>query len=1132
MNDCPDSISAAASPLAVSLLHYTPARNPWRSILGILIALSGALFTGDAGAQSLNPVTFGTPGQLDSGSTFPVRTVASITHPDPNDATKDVIDSIDFDGDGNPDIVQADAGNSNHITVWLRPTSGAYTNVQFSVSDATAGSITDLAVADLNNDGLPDIVVAAGGTIYLYTNDGVIVHSGEVSPRLSFTLAGTLTAQDAHGTAENFVRVAAVDMDGDSLPEIAASSTTINSATMSSEGHVSVFKHAAGNNTTYNAATVYVAPFGLTAAGAIAIAPVVGADAFPDIIVSDPTVISGRHLAILPGKGDGTVIVDPNDPTLPGLQVNLTMTGTAIAVGDVDGDGNRDIFVAGSQWANFGAGPVQVLMVDVLHNTGGRGFDSAAGFLVSSFPSPSAPSNTLVTDIALGDFNLDGTLDLAVADSISSGVAVMRAFVIRDSNNTFLGAALTFPQLFASGQNVRCVASSFIDSDAHIDLVIGSVDSDDTDVLLNTSVPPAPPLTGKKIGFEFANYVGHVNSDSSVTINVNRASDSTGTVTVPFTVGGTAIPSGKANSDYLLDSPANKKVVFDDGVYQQQIQFLLSFNSDPAPPKTIVVTLGKPVGNPAGNAVLAPTKIATITLLNSSTPSIHAAGALTVRPSNIVKIPAKQLKALGVKAVAYTDSPWTFSASQTLDKKAAGLALKVQYSNGATGPWHDFVDNVMTQTKSGGTSWKTTSSAIPPSTALFFQTVTSAPNYLPQGGAPVGAYAVIPGPRLTLSGKQCPFPQAGNSNNFVAGQINTHNSEGITYRFTFGNSGSGDATNVTIDIPLNTGLTNFGTATLPHLAGGHLVQLDRKGKPTTSNLDTAALQYQFATLSTGASDTVDVVVDVISANEFNPKHDSASFGRHVALPAYRITAAGQNDQVYGSPALDAVIQSPLSVTLTHDTNIASPGGLITYTGTLTNTAGVDYHEASFSVKLPEGAALENVATRRPITGDFDDLTINPTDGTNPSLSPYPFQFGNLQTLTWNIGAIPAGHSVIVKFSVRVQYDLQPDFVDSANVHHTAEVDITNYNLTATPPTGGIIHSFQNDDDGAPARVLISAYDPAALPQIGFIKVATGLGDGGGEVVEDGLAIATVFPAMRSNTTSSISTPAAHRRAAA
>ena len=221
--------------------------------------------------------------------------------------------------------------------------------------------------------------------------------------------------------------------------------------------------------------------------------------------------------------------------------------------------------------------------------------------------------------------------------------------------------------------------------------------------------------------------------------------------------------------------------------------------------------------------------------------------------------------------MARMNFPWTFTASQTLDTTAGHLAMKVQWSPTPTGPWFEFPGNTMAPTKTGSTVWTTTSSDVPVCSKAYFRTLTSGDGFASQGGASVGAYKVVGGPRISLVGSQCPSTLASNPSNFTGTPIDTHNSESITYRFAFGNSGNAAATNVTIDIPLNTKLTHFAAATQPHLAGGTVVQIDSAGKTTTTNSSTAALRYQFASIAAGQSDTVDVVVDVITANEYNSK---------------------------------------------------------------------------------------------------------------------------------------------------------------------------------------------------------------------------------------------------------------------
>ena len=1009
--------------------------------------LLGLLVPPPAPAQTLNALTFAPPVQLTSGSYFPLRVVANITHADPNDPAKDVIDPIDFNGDGNSDFAEVEAGSAHQVTVWLRQADGSYAPpVQFSLTSV----ITDLAVADMNGDGKPDLIVAAGGSVYVYTNDGVILHDQETTPRLSFTLAATLSS-----AGDTLQKVAVTDLNGDGLMDILATSTFSDPAQNNMNvGHVVVFMQAQGTNN-FAVGVTYTLPFAAGGAGAIATGPLLNADFIPDVVVSDP---NGTSLIILPGNGDGTLSVD-TDPSHTNLAVQelLTHTAVAIALADVDGDGRRDIFTAGYGYFAVNTNPAaNHLTAGFLHNNG-RGFDAAGAWEVDSMASASA--QPIPTDLAVGDFNLDGTLDVAVANSINGGVAVLLGSVNRDSSGAFLSLFFTSPASVTAGAHTQTVSAANVDGDNKLDLVAGNIDSADVTVILNTSTPPPPVLSGKKVQFDAATFT-YVKLGEEATIAVRRASDSTGKIIVPFTVGGTAMPDPKAHSDYILDSPATRKLVFEDGVFEQDIMIGITGDAGSQQNATIILTLGNPtdaLGKPTKNAVLGPIKSTTLTLTDFLQPTLHAANALSIKPSIVLPFSARELAQAGVKAFAYDSSPWTFAVSQTADANALGLSLQLQCTTDPTGTWTNLGDP-MKRIKPGSPIWATTTSDVPAGTKVYFRVESSASGYATNDSAASAPYGVFQGPKLTLTATQCPYPLASNPNNFTTGKIDTHNSEGITYHFEFRNTGTGAAPNVAVDIPLPP-LTHFGGATTPHIAG-QLIQLDRRGKPTSSNLDTVALRYTYQNFDANAFDYADVVVDVISANEYNPKYQGASFGLQIGMHAFRISASvdistAARTTVYGTPtALTAVIRSPLTATVKPDQTIASPGGLIVYTGTLTNTAAVDYKEAAFTATLPFGVALESVDLQGQGVLDFNDMPISPTGVTNPSISPYPYQFGNLQTLTWKIGTIPAGQSLHVIFTVRAQYDLAPVVIDGPTTSHTNEIDLTDFNLVATPPTGG------------------------------------------------------------------------------
>lgn len=124
-------------------------------------------------------------------------------------------------------------------------------------------------------------------------------------------------------------------------------------------------------------------------------------DGIPDVAVStDVTTtpdFTQNGATILLGKGDGTFKAAPGSPAyVTGLSPE------AIATGDFNADGNTDIAIAADS-------PTGGIEVDILLGKGNGRFTQA--------PAGPALQGSTAYNVAVGDFNGDGILDLAVSDS-------------------------------------------------------------------------------------------------------------------------------------------------------------------------------------------------------------------------------------------------------------------------------------------------------------------------------------------------------------------------------------------------------------------------------------------------------------------------------------------------------------------------------------------------------------------------------------------------------------------------------------------------------------------------------------------------------------------------------------------
>lgn len=366
----------------------------------------------------------------------------------------------DFDGDGKSDLVVSNySTTTNSITVFRNASSlgivsvGSFdTGVTFDTGSNPAG----IAIADIDGDGKPDIVVANG-------NFSVSIFRNMCSPG-SIT-AGSFSAKVDIMASTSPYDVAIGDLDGDGKPDLAVPNYMNNT--------VSVFRNNSepGTISTGSFDPRVDFPVGSNPYR-VAIGDIDG-DGKPDLIVTNWSSNTVSILKNLSSAGSFTLSsfatkVDFTTGTNPGQ----------IAIADIDGDGKQDVTIANQNSNSF----------SIFRNI------STSGLLTTSSLAPRADFlmdiSTGARALAVGDVDGDGKPDLVIGNSFPGN---NKSYVFRNTSTSGTIATGSFaPRIeFIAGNEPSNIAIGDLDGDGKADIVVSTANS--ISLLRNKLSEPLPP---------------------------------------------------------------------------------------------------------------------------------------------------------------------------------------------------------------------------------------------------------------------------------------------------------------------------------------------------------------------------------------------------------------------------------------------------------------------------------------------------------------------------------------------------------------------------------------------------------------------------------------------------------------